>query len=168
MLGYWVAIDRQRVLQFVDAMSFRKKLWIFLIGVILVVFQRFLLPPTNVYRFDVYRPTIAAISFAAVIGVFLGSANKFQIRSRVLEYLGTISYGLYVFHIIVIHTTFQFCIKNAIIIDNWLVLSGYLIITFGLSVGLAALSYHYFEKPFLKLRERLTRKTNIPGQSIPN
>jgi peptidoglycan/LPS O-acetylase OafA/YrhL len=75
----------------------------------------------------------------------------------VLAYLGTISYGLYVFHIIVIHVVFQYCLRHDIALDTWGRGAVLVLVTFGGSVALSSLSFHYFEQPFLRLRDRLTR-----------
>ena len=80
--------------------------------------------------------------------------NLFQHRFNLanipfISYLGKISYGLYVYHGLVITLMFQFIKK----ID--LSFTALFIITLGITVFISSLSYQFLEKPFLKLKTRL-------------
>lgn len=72
----------------------------------------------------------------------------FSLENPVLDYLGKISYGLYLWH--------------PLLIEPWLRLqktlpAGLLLGAYTASVvGVAAVSYHFLEKPFLTLRRRYT------------
>ncbi len=81
---------------------------------------------------------------------------------RWLTYLGRISYGLYIFHSVVFYLVFEPA-------DHWmprslvaLHLPASIVPAVGttlvliISIASAGLSYRYFEKPFLKLKERFT------------
>ena len=152
VLGYFVAVDKQKVIAvFLDFLTKYKYL---ILSVILsiVLFQNTLFPYIEGSLFNIFRPTIFAISFTFLLMMFV--VNVFEIKSKVLNYLGTISYGLYVFHMIFIHITFQYCIKNEIKIDNWLYLTIFTTLVFVLSVITSSLSYHFFEMRFLRFREK--------------
>jgi peptidoglycan/LPS O-acetylase OafA/YrhL len=100
--------------------------------------------------------------FVALIGfsLLLGSSPwKHWTRSPILEFFGDISYGLYLYHLLVL---------NAL---EWLYYHGFfanlhfplflgLWIRFGLLLGIAVLaaylSRRYFEQPILHLKDRLT------------
>jgi len=69
-------------------------------------------------------------------------------------YLGRISYGLYVFHALA-HELALAIIPNAGSHHRAIFLLR-ICIAFGLTVGMAALSYRYFEMPFLKKKRRYT------------
>lgn len=77
---------------------------------------------------------VAAGAAVAILAGMLGLGG-----SRVLSYLGRISFGLYVFHVAVLRIA-----PNAF---------------FGLPLTIvsAALSYRYLESPFLRLKERFAR-----------
>jgi peptidoglycan/LPS O-acetylase OafA/YrhL len=70
---------------------------------------------------------------------------------RSIRYLGKISYGLYVYHLpcvaVVTKIVFHF-LKHG---------SPLAVFALGLpfTVGIAAISYRYFESPFLRMKERL-------------
>ena len=78
-----------------------------------------------------------------------------------LVYLGRISYGLYMVHI----TMFWFVYavwKDPIIgfltrlhLEGWYVQIGF-VLAFAMAVAIASASYHWFERPFLKLKQRFT------------
>jgi peptidoglycan/LPS O-acetylase OafA/YrhL len=74
----------------------------------------------------------------------------FSLENKVFDYLGKISYGLYVYHMI------AFSI-NAYIITHWLKLPFsnniyYFFAGILTTVIISSLSYYFFEKPFLKIK----------------
>lgn len=85
---------------------------------------------------------------------FLGASGLG--RYRWLLYLGKISYGLYAFHYISLQICGEFVYRlthrapMATIQSKAL----YFVISMGMTVSLAALSYRFYEKPFLKLKTR--------------
>ena len=113
-------------------------------------------------------PSLAILGFNLVyfslIGLVLcyaGHPALRVLRDRRLLYLGTISYGLYIYHPLVFLCVARFC--------GWLGLGGNLgieLVKLIASVALAALSWHHVELPILALRDRfqygpaLRRKTD--------
>jgi peptidoglycan/LPS O-acetylase OafA/YrhL len=77
---------------------------------------------------------------------------------RSFAYLGRISCGLYLFHCIVLMTIVVLWRDLAVrrlglsLSFDWIGTP----LALALTVGLAALSYRYFESPFLRLKERFT------------
>lgn len=97
-----------------------------------------------------YLPYLTAgLGTTVIIIGFLGAPLQ---RWRHLRYLGKISYGLYVFHFVVLSIIG--------LTVNHLGHGGLILIALGLFVGLpttillAHLSYRYYETPFLRLKER--------------
>ena len=66
----------------------------------------------------------------------------------VLRYIGTISYGLYLLHMLAMNAT-----KRVRSEHDW----GFFFIALGISVAMATVSYWMFELPFLKLKHRFRR-----------
>ena len=84
---------------------------------------------------------------------------------RSIVYLGKISYGLYVYNTIAGSAAALFVFKTIAPErgKSWTLLSLYVLLAFGLNVGLAAASYRWLEAPFLRLKERFTR---VPTRAI--
>jgi peptidoglycan/LPS O-acetylase OafA/YrhL len=105
-------------------------------------------------EFRYFNDEIYSILFVIVIAnMALNKNNLVSLKHRVLEYLGKISYGLYVYHQVVAFLVFRFV--------WWLIpaatpgqpiLKG-IIVTLA-TIAVAGLSYEYFEKPFLRIKDR--------------
>ncbi len=79
-----------------------------------------------------------------------------------LAYLGRISYGLYLVHSLVFFLTFEKAVPYLrkqlpgvvlpAAIRDWV----WTVVVLAVSIALASLSFHYFERPFLRLKKRFT------------
>jgi peptidoglycan/LPS O-acetylase OafA/YrhL len=80
--------------------------------------------------------------------------------AKALVYLGRISYGLYVFHIL------GLLISDYLVPDQTASLERYalrVVVAFALTVTMAAISYRWIETPFLKMKQRFTYVLSRPG-----
>ncbi len=80
--------------------------------------------------------------------------------NRVLIYLGRISYGLYVFHVL------GLLISNYAVHDQTANLFRYSLrigVALTLTIAMAAVSYRWLETPFLSLKQRFTHVLSRPG-----
>lgn len=103
-----------------------------------------------------------------VLGLFFGliiysliTSNKRNIASRMLEtklmqYFGKISYGLYVWHMMAIDIVFLFGMENFVI---------NLVLSIVITIAIAHLSYYYYERYFLKLKKQHKTATVSPAKS---
>jgi peptidoglycan/LPS O-acetylase OafA/YrhL len=116
-------------------------------------------------KFDPLTPTrillgypVAAIgALALFLATFRPSAN---LRRNPFVYLGRISYGLYVFHIL------GLMISDNMIPNHEASLSRYYArnaLGFAVTIVLAAISYRWLESPFLTLKQRFTHVQSRPG-----
>jgi peptidoglycan/LPS O-acetylase OafA/YrhL len=81
-------------------------------------------------------------------------------RHRVLVYLGRISYGLYVFHIL------GLLISDHVVHDQTASLMRYALrvgIALTATILMAAISFRWLETPFLNLKQRFTHVLSRPG-----
>lgn len=99
-------------------------------------------------------PAVALGAWLIFIGAFGSTLTPGWLR-----YLGKISYGLYVFHGMALYLCVYLLggyvhTLRAFVVYWWLGL--------GLTIAMAALSYQYFESPFLRLKERFARVKSRP------
>jgi peptidoglycan/LPS O-acetylase OafA/YrhL len=94
---------------------------------------------------------VAVISAAVIIGATVRGVSPLWagavLRWTPLVYLGRISYGMYLWHMLVI---------GAVPADDWPLM---IVLVFPGTIALAALSFHFVEKPFLRLKSRFERTT---------
>lgn len=90
----------------------------------------------------------------------LGTSERYI--PRWLVYLGRISFGLYMFHSFLFHLVFAArpnALNNAVAALHLPPIAAPVIgtvLVLGLSIATAMLSYRFFERPFLRLKERFT------------
>ena len=102
LLGYWVATNYAGFSARVNSLRLGWRYGLIGLVVLAVVFQVEVLPYVPGSWFNVFRPSIVATLFAALVAMFLPTGSAIRLTNPVLAYLGRISYGLYVFHIIAI------------------------------------------------------------------
>ena len=76
---------------------------------------------------------------------------KISLENKVLNYLGNISYGLYMYHSIAIVLAIVIC-NSAGITSNWILYP----LSFIFTIIFAGLSYKYFESFFLKFKNKFS------------
>lgn len=101
----------------------------------------------------VVDPRFHSVAFTVIIvNAALNPAGFCTLNNRVLDYLGRISYGIYMYHLICIGLAF-FILKG--VADGWRYNILLYILTFALTLSVAAFSFKTFEGYFLKLKDRL-------------
>lgn len=103
--------------------------------------------------------------FAGTVMMCLLLGSKFQFRSRWLEFIGEISYGLYLIHLLCFdvfdHFAQRFWPELAARDVGFRVMLFRFFVSATVAIALATLSRRHFEERFLRLKERL------PFQSLP-
>jgi len=122
------------------------------LGVLLYQFQS-----SFQYINELLKHTILAFFFFAVIGIIIINPTskiiRFLLLNKIIQYLGKISYGIYVWHMMVIYMLQKLLFFKNILLDIFLVIL--------LTIFISHLSYYYFEVKFLKLKDKLTKPTII-------
>jgi peptidoglycan/LPS O-acetylase OafA/YrhL len=95
-----------------------------------------------------------AVSATAIVFGAIGIG----LRLRPLEYLGKISYGLYVYHQMCIWITDRFLhIRNGVV---HMCLRE--VVALALTIAVSAVSYTLLEKPFLNLKQKFAHVNSRP------
>lgn len=98
-----------------------------------------------------------SVSFLVIILNVAGNEKALlRFENRVLQYLGRISYGFYMFHVMCVVFTIHILDKY-IGLDNDITTSQHILlygISFLLAVAVSSLSYHIFEKAFIRLKDK--------------
>lgn len=102
--------------------------------------------------------------FWDIYGIFFGiiilnlvntETSIFNLENYWLNYLGKISYGMYMLHTIIINCVIRFVTHNSVLIY---------LLSFAFTILLSILSYNYFEKSFLKIKERFSKSTSTDSK----
>lgn len=133
-----------------------------------ILFYGSLILATIMIIAGVYVPFIHyevySLLFAIIILNF--AANKklnISLENRVFNYLGNISYGLYMYHPIAIVAALTIS-KHLNYTDNWLIYT----LSFAITTFIAGISYKYYESLFLKFKLRFTKILSGSHPSLQN
>ena len=127
-----------------------EKRWVGLMGLVLLVVSQFWM---NAIPTPIRPQVIALLSLLAIMGQL---ANKpiVNLENRFCDFIGKISYGIYVVHpvlIILLSGAFR---KSGIQLPSpWGTIAIYLGVAL-ITCGVAWLSYRFVEKPFLKMKNK--------------
>jgi peptidoglycan/LPS O-acetylase OafA/YrhL len=113
--------------------------------------------PITTARIMAGYPVVAIGAVAMLIGV-LSSASA--LSKSVLVYLGKISYGLYVYHVLGLMTSDYIVPAAEATLPRYMLRVG---IALTLTVTFAAASFRWLESPFLGLKQRFTHVLSRPG-----
>ena len=112
--------------------------------------------PLTTARIVLGYPMVAIGGVLLLLSVLCDGAKP----ATALVYLGRISYGLYVFHVL------GLTISDYIVPNQTASLARYALrvfVAFALTVTMAATSYRWLETPFLELKQRFTYVLSRPG-----
>ena len=107
---------------------------------------------TDTYIFNL----ITMVLFGLFIHTIAYNNVGIQIQNKSLNYLGQISYGLYMYHVIALNAVVFLFLKLQIatILNDGLTIVLIYMLTFTFTFIMAHLSYKYFETYFLKLKNK--------------
>ncbi len=95
-----------------------------------------------------------------IICVSVVDHSIIKLESKLFSFLGEISYGIYMYHLLVIFTIILFLKKYLMQMSLFLSLTIFYAVTILLTIILASLSKRYFENYFLRLKDRLDSRIN--------
>jgi peptidoglycan/LPS O-acetylase OafA/YrhL len=113
--------------------------------------------PLTTARIVLGYPSVAIGGALLLLSVL---RNRKRRSRRALVYLGRISYGLYVFHVL------GLLISDHVVSDSRAALWRYSVrvgVALAATILLAAISFRWLETPFLSLKQRFTHVLSRPG-----
>lgn len=163
LIGSWCALEFDRIKSFSNSLAFK---YIRLLSPFIIIFFlwfRCLFVEQSLMAniFLMFEQIIFALLFVCIISdqaivdrPLLPIFGKY----RFINFLGKISYGLYVYHLISLTIVLTFVkINGTMTVLNFLL---YFILTLALTFIMAIFSYRYIEKPFMLLKEKQYLKNN--------
>lgn len=102
-----------------------------------------------------------ALPYALGIVGFLVFAHWLRLRGRLLAWLGTISYSIYLFHPVVMYALLWVVVSGSVESLNGWPLGAYMAMTVLGVVGLSALTYRWVEQPAMRLGSNLARRREM-------
>jgi peptidoglycan/LPS O-acetylase OafA/YrhL len=103
-----------------------------------------------------------------IVTVAANPVNVVPVGKHVFDYLGAISYGIYMYHMIAVYSASALFKRTSWWHGNLpLYCLGYYALVFGLTFFLAHLSYRYFERPFLRLKDRRFSSVSAVAPAAP-
>src|SRR5204863_7319610 len=113
--------------------------------------------PLTAPRILAVYPVVAVGAAAMLLGV-LSSAK--MLSKSVLVYLGKISYGLYVYHVLGLMVSDYMVPQADALLGRYLLRDA---IALTLTITFAAASFRWVESPFLGIKQRFTHVLSRPG-----
>lgn len=127
---------------------------LFYVTIILIV----ILMLKGVQIYDIFY----SVLFGIIVMNFASNHKiKINLENRIFNYLGKISYGLYMYHPIAIVLTLAI-ISYINFVSNWLIYP----ISFAFTIILSGLSHKYFESFFLKFKKNFSNIISRDGNDL--
>lgn len=138
--------------------------WVVLAAIVtLSMLSFYVLRNEEAFDFRIYCVLFSIV----VVNGGLNPRNIFRLETPVLNFLGKISYGIYMYHMMCIGIAFAIVrrLGAGAVVENLLLY----VLSIGLTVLVSWLSFDYFESIFLRLKPRLqamTRRKERPEKAV--
>ena len=141
--------------------------WTAYLALLSLVGVRFLFPLSDIRALM----ALLVLSFLAVAVVFYSSEERNALDHPMLQFLGRISYGLYLIHPVVITALlplFKGVMGSSLIADHYVIFGlAFGLIVASVTVPLSALCETHVERPFIRLGQFVFRKRTRVGEGTP-
>jgi peptidoglycan/LPS O-acetylase OafA/YrhL len=114
-----------------------------------------------------HHAVLSVLFMVLILNIATNKRSLLKLENKVLNYLGGISYGFYMYHLIAIAIVYSL-ITRLFSQPASSQLANYLLygLTIVLTIGFSDVSYRFVESPFLKLKKRFTKVSNTDGVAI--
>ncbi|MEZ5015750.1 MAG: acyltransferase [Flavipsychrobacter sp.] len=148
--AYYLIKYPERTEAFVDKISRKVKLlYVFSLLIIVTICSQY-----NEDKDFILLTSLLGVLFAGLILLTLGKKNALRVSDKtVLSKLGIYTYGLYLYHTLVINLLLQIFKKYDWGLEQSTTAVVFVVLALLLTIVISMLSYHLFEKQFLKLKK---------------
>lgn len=138
-----------KAVHFINRFSKVHLLLIYSLGIVILLLENKLKHPIWI----VFQRIIHGVFFAFILIEQVYSVHSFWKADRILgfEKSGRLTYGFYLYHTIVIYYCAQLFAVNGWT-THFTHFASYFVLIFGITYSLSWLSFHYFERPILNLK----------------
>jgi len=148
--AYWLYYKKERVLRLIYSKSVQ-------VAAYLALPLSLLLVPSAI--FETLYLFLAFPFLVIIINVSSNPGSLLKLENNLFDYLGKISYGLYMYHLLVL--TFVVNFVTSIVTFYWDLTFWercvFYLLGISLTVFVSAISYRFFEKPFISMKRKYTR-----------
>lgn len=154
-LGAWLILTKEKFKEKIMNLHSVFILSFYVSFLFIFIFRDELLSSKNFVIEVVERPITALIILFIILEQCFSKKSLFKMSDfKLISNLGKISYGLYCLHFIAILIVTTLTKKLLINTETWQVLVFEPSFALILAVIISLISYHFYEKPFLKLKDR--------------
>lgn len=158
LLGYYLACKRKALL---SLWIFSKK-WIQVLLFLALVSWYAFNTDSKFIKSTITLP-LSLLYGWIIINVAANPANVIKIDNPVLDWVGQRTYGIYMIHMFVIYMVSFFFSKTEFLFNHYaLYIACFYIMVFGITIGMAHISYSYIEQPIIKWSKKQGKKILIP------
>ena len=145
----WVFYQHKRILNFLYLPVVQ---WLALLAIPIIV----LLTPVKLYTALYLLFSVPCLII--ILNVATNNTCRYRLQNPTLDYLGKISYGIYMYHLICIVFVFHaldYWLKFPLRLETWHTMMLYLL-SITLTIGVSSLSFHFLESPFIRKKRTFT------------
>lgn len=153
-MGAWLINERSKFKSLIENLRKYQIAIIYILFAVIFLFRKELLMSISTIRiFE--REFIAIIILLIILEQCFAKNSLFKMKNlKLISNLGTITYGLYCLHFIGILITINITRMLGINTQLWQVICIDMPASLIITILIAKFSYHIYEKPFLRLKER--------------
>ena len=96
-----------------------------------------------------------------ILNTSINPNSIINLDNKILNYLGKVSYGIYMYHMIVVYAVSYIFVKlYSSSINDTLFLATYAFLVVGMTIAISSFSFHFFEENFIKRGNKLSKKNS--------
>jgi peptidoglycan/LPS O-acetylase OafA/YrhL len=118
----------------------------------------------SIFKVPVFSKILVDFMFLyLIVGVSIIDNSIIKLRNKSLSFLGEISYGIYMYHILVIYTLIQFMKQFLLKLDPILSVAVFYALLVPLVIIVSSVSKFGFENYFLNLKAKVDKRDKLPN-----